>query len=146
MHVYGIGYEGRDPVQFTQVLRAAGVQVLVDVRQHASSRKRGFAKTALREHLASSGMDYLHLRALGNDRDNRAGFAHLSGPTATAARERYRAHLNNGSSPVVTELLELIRGRTVALLCFERDDRHCHRQVLLDHLQDIEPKLVAVPL
>ncbi|MFA9430007.1 DUF488 family protein [Egicoccus sp. AB-alg2] len=146
MLVYGIGYEGREPAQLVQALCAAGVEVLVDVRQNASSRKRGFAKTALREHLAAAGIDYLHLRALGNDRDNRAGFAYLAGPTAEAARDRYREHLSNGSSPVVADLLEVVRERSAALLCFERDTRHCHRDVLIDHLQELEPKLVALPL
>lgn len=146
MLVYGIGYEGREPAQLAAALTAAGVEVIVDVRLNASSRKRGFAKSALREHLAAVGIDYLHLRALGNERDNRAGFAHLSGPQARAARDRYRAHLDNGSTPVVAELLEVLQERTAALLCFERDERHCHRDVLIEHLQDIEPQLVAVPL
>lgn len=146
MLVYGIGYEGRDSCQFVATLRASGVEVLVDVRLNASSRRRGFAKTALREAVEAAGIQYLHMRELGNERDNRAGFAAVSGSRAVRARDRYRAHLTNGSSPAVEEVLEVIREGPAALLCVERDERHCHRQILIEHLQDLEPKLVAVPL
>jgi uncharacterized protein (DUF488 family) len=144
--VYGIGYEGRDSHQFVATLRASGVEVLIDVRLNASSRRRGFAKTALRAAVAAAGIEYLHVRELGNERDNREGFANVTGSRAAQARDRYRAHLTNGSSPAVDEVLKLIRERPAALLCVERDERHCHRQILLEHLQDLEPKLVAVPL
>lgn len=144
--VYGIGYEGRDPEQFVRTLVAAGVEVLVDVRLNASSRKRGFAKTALSRALHSAGVDYLHLRALGNEKDNRDGFGHRTGEQAEGARSRYLAHLRNGSAAAVNDLLEVLEERPAALLCFERDERHCHREVLIQHLQELQPKLVALPL
>lgn len=146
MLVYGIGYEGRQPDQLVSALKVAGAEVLVDVRLNAMSRRRGFAKTALASAVKDAGIEYSHLRELGNERENREGFAHVAGREATQARRRYLAHLTNGSTPVVRELLETLRERPAALLCYERDERHCHREVLIEHLQTLEPKLVAVPL
>ncbi|MDR1430587.1 MAG: DUF488 domain-containing protein, partial [Propionibacteriaceae bacterium] len=47
---------------------------LVDVRQTPISRKRGLSKTALGAALSEAGIDYIHLRELGNPRDNRDGY------------------------------------------------------------------------
>lgn len=73
--VVGVGYEGQHAEQFVDELRSAGVDVVVDVRLTPISRKRGFSKRSLAEHLESAGIRYEHLRALGNPKDNRAGFA-----------------------------------------------------------------------
>src|SRR6476661_10322490 len=67
-----IGYEGATVASFLEALRAAGVELLVDVRALASSRRPGFAKTALAANLGTIGVDYLHLRGLGTPADGRA--------------------------------------------------------------------------
>ena len=48
------------------MLADAGVERLIDVRELPISRRRGFAKTALGEALAAEGVEYLHMRSLGN--------------------------------------------------------------------------------
>src|SRR5215217_372181 len=67
-----IGYEGTNVPRFLATVQAAGVQLLVDVRAIASSRRPGFAKTALAANLATIGVEYLHLRGLGTPADGRA--------------------------------------------------------------------------
>lgn len=41
LRLYTVGYEGRSVDEFVSVLTSAGVEVLVDVRERALSRKKG---------------------------------------------------------------------------------------------------------
>jgi uncharacterized protein (DUF488 family) len=42
--LFSVGYEGRDPSDFVELLQKNGVTVLLDVRLDAISRKPGFSK------------------------------------------------------------------------------------------------------
>src|SRR5436305_12155841 len=66
MHpLFTIGYEGKTPDEFLAQLAAAGIELLIDVRAVAASRRPGFSKTALSNSVRERGIDYLHLRPLG---------------------------------------------------------------------------------
>lgn len=132
----GVGYEGQQAEQFVAELRSSGVDVVVDVRLTPISRKRGFSKRSLAEHLESAGIEYEHLRALGNPKDNRAGFA---GDTddVRAALDRYAALLtDNDAVTALDRIAELATTSRVAVLCFEATDHRCHRQVVLSHVDE----------
>ena len=131
--LFTIGYEGATVATFLAALRDAGVQLLVDVRALASSRRPGFAKTALAANLATIGVDYLHLRGLGTPADGRAA--------ARAGRheEMKRIFLEHMKEDVAQEelarLADIVRGeRKVCLLCFEADPMHCHRRYVVEAL------------
>ncbi len=134
-----VGYEGRDLGELLAELSDHGVDVLVDTRESAMSRRRGFAKRALSEACLASGIDYLHLRALGNPKANRDAFR----AGDEAARQRYVAHLNNGSRSAYDSVIELTESRVVALLCFERDHATCHRSCIAEQAQQDRPGLVV---
>lgn len=127
-----IGYEGYEQATLVEDLRQRGVQVVADVRLNAISRRPGFSKTSLRTALTAAGIDYRHFRALGNPQDNRAPFhrGDLEHGRAVFAR------LLDDPAPAaeLAELAALARARKTAVLCVERDERHCHRQVILDLL------------
>lgn len=131
--VVSVGYEGREVGEFVRDLAARQVTVLADVRLNAMSRRRGFSKTALRTALAEEGIDYVHLRGLGNPRDNRESFSALN---PEPGRARFRRRL---SLPEAMADLEKLRGlaasTVVAVLCVERDHRRCHRDVIIDALR-----------
>ncbi len=134
--LYTIGYEGATVASFLDALRAPGVELLVDIRALASSRRPGFAKTALGANLASIGIEYLHLRGLGTPADGRAA--------ARAGRhdEMKRIFLEHMTEDVAQEELErlagIIRGgRPVCLMCFEADPSHCHRSHVVDALRPL---------
>lgn len=134
--ILSYGYEGQTLDSFISKLRLREVQTLVDVRLNAISRKRGFSKTALSTALREAGIDYLHLPALGNHRDNRSGYAAISSPDALQARDRFRETLSSdAAAAALAQLLELARERTIALFCFEADENHCHRQQVLEALR-----------
>lgn len=128
----GIGYEGLDIGALVDQLECDGVSMLVDVRLTPISRKPGFSKRRLSETLAAAGIEYQHAPALGNPKWNRAGF----GGTDTerdAARQTFAGLLAGQDASVwLTDIARLAAERHVALLCFEADQRRCHRDVVCD--------------
>jgi len=133
-----IGYEDTTVPRFLETLKGADVDLLVDVRAVAGSRRPGFAKTKLAENVGSMGIEYLHLRGLGTPADGRAA--------ARAGRhEEMRAifmeHMETPEAQDELErLAELVRaGRRVCLLCLEADPAHCHRSMVAEALQALVP-------
>jgi uncharacterized protein (DUF488 family) len=133
-----IGYEAATIPGVLEALRDAGVELLVDVRAVASSRRPGFSKTRLAANLAGAGIDYLHLRALGTPADGRT--AARAGRHADM-REIFLAHLATPEAGAgLGTLADLVRsGRRVCLLCFEADPAHCHRSLVAEALGALLP-------
>ena len=139
MHrVATIGYEGATIATFQQALRDAEIDLLIDVRALASSRRPGFAKTRLAANAKEAGAEYLHLRALGTPADGRAA--------ARAGRhaEMQRIFRQQLATPEAQDALALVadlvrQGRRVCLLCFEADPAHCHRSMVAEALQALVP-------
>jgi uncharacterized protein (DUF488 family) len=130
-----IGYEAASVPRFIGALRDARIELLVDVRALASSRRPGFAKTRLAANLAEAGIDYLHLRRLGTPADGRAA--------ARAGRHEemkriFREQLATEEAQEELALLaDIVRqGRQVCLLCFEADPAHCHRSLIANALAE----------
>jgi uncharacterized protein (DUF488 family) len=140
----GIGYEGHTVDELLEVLEANEVDVLVDVRQTPMSRKRGFSKRLLAEALAGRSIDYVHLPALGNPKDNRAAFHRDS--SLARGRERYLAHLEATGRPAYDEVVALARARRAVLLCLEHDGTHCHRSCILDLVHTEHPDIPLLAL
>jgi uncharacterized protein (DUF488 family) len=136
-----IGYEGRTAESFADELAAAGVTVLADVRLTPLSRKRGFSKTALAALLAERGIRYMHVRALGNPRDNREPF-HAG--RVLEGRTRFREVLAEPAADCALDgLAELALTERVAVLCFEAEVDRCHRHVVLEETMRREPALAT---
>ena len=66
-----IGYERATLDDVIGRLKRAGVEIVLDVRAVAASRRAGFSKTLLSGSLKAAGIDYLHLRALGTPKPGR---------------------------------------------------------------------------
>ena len=127
---------------FLDALREDGVQLLVDVRAVASSRRPGFAKTRLAANLADAGIDYLHLRGLGTPADGRAA---ARAGRHDELRRVFLAHLATPEAQAeLAALADLVRSdRRVCLLCFEADPAHCHRSMVAAALGEVMPLQVA---
>ena len=128
-----IGYEGADPADFLATLELVGVTTLLDIREMAISRRRGFAKTALREGLASVGIDYVHEPRLGSPKTVRHQLRD-DGDYSRFFRD-FGRYLKTQATLLET-LAEELDG-TIALLCYERDYTQCHRRVVADALSAI---------
>lgn len=136
-----IGYEGRTVGDLVAQLLAQKVRVLVDVRLTPLSRKPGLSKTKLSAALAAVGIGYVHHRALGNPRDNRAGFR--AGEANSHAR--YREVLGSAAATdALAHVCELLDGGVVALLCFEHDHAECHRDIVVRQLLKARPDAAVV--
>jgi uncharacterized protein (DUF488 family) len=126
-----IGYEGTTMDAFLRTLSRARVDLLVDVRAVASSRRPGFSKTRLAENLGAAGIEYLHLRGLGTPADGRAA---ARAGRAGEMRKIYGAHLRTedaqGELDALVDLVE--GGRRVCVLCFEASVEQCHRLLVAD--------------
>ena len=71
LRAYSLGYEGISLDRYVELLKANGIEVLVDVRETPWSFKRGFTKQALSERLSSIGIRYVHVKSAGNPSRNR---------------------------------------------------------------------------
>lgn len=131
-----MGYEGLTLDAFISKLRIRGVRTLVDVRLNAISRKRGFSKRALAEALGDADITYVHLPALGNQRDNRAGYGELESDLANEVRDRFRQELQSTAAIVaLQDVANLAQAGEVVLFCYEQDERHCHREQVLEQVR-----------
>lgn len=140
--IVSIGYEGRSVEDVVSALRMAGVRTVADVRLNAISRKAGFSKTRLREALALAGIEYRHMRSLGNAKENRPPF--LDG-RVEEGRRVFRAALGAPDAAAsLAELAGLAHEQVVAVLCFEGDLETCHRKVIIDRLVEATAVPVAV--
>lgn len=136
-----IGYEGFQPHEWLVELRACGVEVVVDVRDMPLSRRRGFSKTALRETLAEHGVEYVHMRSLGNPKPMRdalksgLAFEEFTGLFATVLDDRCDA---------LDELRALAALRPVCLVCFEEDPTKCHRTLVAERVAALSDGALVV--
>lgn len=127
-----IGYEAATQDAVIARLQAAGVELLVDVRAIAASRRAGFSKTVLAASLAEAGIGYVHLRQLGTPKPGRdaARKGRIAEMTAI-----FEAHLAEPAAQLeLAAAKELAAERKVALLCFEADHRGCHRKIVAERI------------
>lgn len=127
-----IGYEATTQDVVIARLKAAGVELLVDVRAIAASRRAGFSKTVLAASLAEAGIGYVHLRQLGTPKPGRdaARKGRIAEMTAI-----FEEHLAEPAAQLeLAAAKELAAERKIALLCFEADHRGCHRKIVAERI------------
>jgi len=127
-----IGYEAAPQARVIDTLKAAGVQVLIDVRAVAASRRAGFSKGILSASLVEAGIEYLHLRGLGTPKEGR--MAARRGETAVM-RAIFEGHLAEPVAQLdLARAVEISRGRKACLLCFCGVAAKCHRAIVADRM------------
>jgi len=136
--VMGWGYQGRAPDELRDALRSWRAATVVDVRLNPVSRKRGFSRKALAELCDAEGVNYIHLPALGNPRDNRDGFG-ATGPAREAAHVRYADEVlaSGPGQGALAQMAELTAAGLVVVLCFEAAESQCHRRLVLDAIHEL---------
>lgn len=136
-----IGYEGASLADFIFTLKVTAIERVIDVREVAQSRRSGFSKTALRLALAEADIDYHHVRQLGDPKPGREAARAGDYPLF---REIFYAHLDlPASRAALNEAVSLASSRTSALVCFERDPKHCHRTIVAQQMAAICPITVT---
>lgn len=132
--LFTIGYEKSRPDAVLNELKRAKVDLLVDTRAVAASRRPGFSKRALSAALDEAGIAYVHLQKLGTPAEGRT--AARAGDLDRLWRV-YDKHIATPDAQAeLGELIALIKsGKRVALLCYCRDPNACHRSRIVANVK-----------
>lgn len=125
--LFTIGYEKARPQALLDELKKAKVQLLVDTRAVAASRRPGFSQRQLSASLDENGIGYLHLQKLGTPAEGRK--ANHAGDMKRFWQVYEKQLRTPEAKSEMEALLALVRsGQRICLLCYERDASQCHRQ------------------
>src|SRR5690606_27498085 len=114
-------------------LKDAGVEILVDVRAVAASRRPGFSKSILRDSLDAEGIAYVHLRDLGTPRSGRD--AARKGRIAEM-EAIFRRHMETPEAQAeLARAIAIVREQKAALLCYEAHASGCHRRIVAEMIR-----------
>jgi uncharacterized protein (DUF488 family) len=132
--LFTIGYEQAKPDAVLKELKRARIDLLVDTRAVAASRRPGFSKRQLAASLDEAGIAYIHLQKLGTPSEGRQ--AARSGDL-NALWRIYDKHIKTPEAQdALGELLALIKsGKRIALLCYCRDPKACHRSRIVANVK-----------
>jgi uncharacterized protein (DUF488 family) len=132
--LFTIGYEKAKPAAVLKELKRAKIGLLVDTRAVAASRRPGFSKRQLAAALDEQGIAYIHLQKLGTPAEGRA--AAKSGDTEKLWKI-YDKHIKKAEPQhELGELVKLIKsGKRLALLCYCRDPKSCHRSRIVANVK-----------
>jgi uncharacterized protein (DUF488 family) len=133
--LFTIGYEKAALPELLRTLKQAKIDLLIDTRAVAASRRAGFSKKMLAASLEAEGIVYLHLQKLGTPAEGRE--AARSGDFKTLWKI-YGKHLKTADAKAELDDLEkLVSGkRRLCLLCYERDPNECHRSKIAEIMQE----------
>jgi uncharacterized protein (DUF488 family) len=129
-----IGHSARTSDDFIAILRAHGVNLLVDVRTIPKSRHNPqFNIENLPGALQEAGIDYRHIPELGGLRHARADSINTGWKNAS-----FRGYADYMQTPTfsaaLTELTRIAEGRHAAVMCAEAVPWRCHRSMIADAL------------
>lgn len=129
-----IGHSTRTIEDFTSLLQAHGVQLIVDIRTAPRSKRNPqFNEDTLQASLKKSGIDYVRLKELGGLRHPRKDSQNMGWRNLS-----FRGFADYMQTPEfetgIKELIRLAQGRSVAIMCAEALPWRCHRSLVADAL------------
>jgi uncharacterized protein (DUF488 family) len=135
--VFTIGHSTHPIDEFIRMLQQAAIVRVVDVRSIPRSRTNPqFNTDVLSESLASAGIGYLHLAALGGRRHRPKG-----APPSPNPLWRHQAFRNYADYALteafrggLDELEALAKTERCAIMCSEAVWWRCHRRIISDYL------------
>jgi uncharacterized protein (DUF488 family) len=134
MIIWTIGHSTRSAAEFTAILRAHGIERLIDIRTVPRSRRNPqFNRDELPETLAAAGIAYLHMAGLGGLRHPRK-----DSPNTAWRNDSFRGYADYMQTEEfersLTELIRLAERQRVAIMCAEAVPWRCHRSMVADAL------------
>src|SRR5260370_15461194 len=135
--IFTIGHSTRSVGELIALLQEAGVERLVDVRSVPRSRANPqFNAEALPAPLASSGIGYTHLAALGGLRHHPKGAP--PSPNTLWRNDAFRNYADYAMTPAFRAGLDRLCGLAAeercAIMCAEAVWWRCHRRIIADYL------------
>ncbi len=133
--LFTVGHSTRTLEELVELLRGAGVTLVVDVRRFPGSRRHPqFGRERLAAGLEAAGIGYRHEPALGGRRPPRS-----DSPNTAWRNDQLRGYADHMASAEfaagLAALQEAAAEQPAAVLCAEADPRHCHRQLLADAME-----------
>jgi uncharacterized protein (DUF488 family) len=132
--IYSVGHGTRPIEEFLDVLGAADVKTLADIRSAPGSRRHPqFGQAALAASLNAAGIEYVHLRGLGGRRDAAPDSPHVA--LQVDAFRGYADHMSTDEFAAdYARLVRVARDGATAYMCAETLWWRCHRRLLSDRL------------
>jgi uncharacterized protein (DUF488 family) len=142
--IYTIGHSTHTLDGFVEILQQFHIEIVVDVRTIPISRHNPqFNKEELEKSLHKHKIDYVHLDALGGLRRTTRASINTAWKNAS-----FRGFADYMQTPPFAEgieqVIELVRGKRVAIMCSEAVPWRCHRSLIGDallvrnlHVEDI---------
>jgi uncharacterized protein (DUF488 family) len=134
--VYTIGHSTHPIAEFVGILKANGVERLLDVRTVPGSRHNPqFGERELVASMPEVGIDYQLLPELGGLRHTPAAAASINGAWRNRSFRNYADYMQSAEFVAgVDELMALAKKQTVAIMCAEAVPWRCHRSLIGDAL------------
>lgn len=135
--IYTVGYEGESIEEFISKLKKSNIEVLLDIRESTKSiQKPDFSEKFLKISLKDENIRYLTRKDLGAPYVIRNSYIN-GGLSQKCFDKWYRWHVTESEGNKLPELLGIIKnqGKT-ALMCFEKDVKTCHRNILADLIME----------
>lgn len=141
--VFTIGYEKRSGDELIALLLDAGVELLADVREKPMSRKPDFRGSSLRARCQEANLGYQHIPELGSTENQRKMLRETH--DIKTFQRRFRTYAKRYLDEPIDRLTEVVKTKSVALLCYERSHDDCHRSAVADFVADrIGAGIVAI--
>ena len=135
MKIWTVGHSTRSGEEFTGILLAHEIEVLLDVRTFPSSRRYPqFNRASLASALALQKIRYLHEPRLGGRRTPKPDSHNTA--WRNAQFRGYADHMESEDfKRGVQELLEVAANARAAVMCAEAVWWRCHRSLIADYLK-----------
>jgi uncharacterized protein (DUF488 family) len=132
--IFTVGHSTLPINQFIALLKAYGIERLVDIRTVPRSRRNPqFEGAALANSLGSEGIEYVHLQALGGLRHPRK-----DSPNTGRRNQGFRGYADYMQTQAfeneLKTLITLSQEKRVAIMCAEAVPWRCHRSLVSDAL------------
>jgi uncharacterized protein (DUF488 family) len=150
--LYTIGHSTRDTAELLELLRAHGVEQVVDVRTIPKSHHNPqFSGNRLSHSLDQAGIRYVHLKSLGGFRHARSDSVNLG--WRNASFRGFADYMQTETFATGLRQLEVLAARRpTAIMCAEAVPWRCHRSLIADALTvatwlvlHIQSRKTAVP-
>ena len=130
--LWTIGHSTRPLETLVEVLKAADIRLLVDVRRYAGSKRNPqYSGASLAASLPERGIAYLAMPELGGRRDARADSRNLA--WRNTSFRGYADYMETAAfSTAAAELARRARATRTAVMCAEALWWQCHRGLIAD--------------
>ncbi|MBZ5531622.1 MAG: DUF488 domain-containing protein [Acidobacteriia bacterium] len=135
--IFTIGHSTRDLAEFSRVLQAHEIRLLVDVRAFPASRRHPhFSREYLELWLPEIGLDYVWEKDLGGMRKQQ--MPPDKSPNFALREDAFRNYADYMLSPAFQNTIDRLVERSVkqrtAIMCAEYLYFRCHRMLVSDYL------------